>query len=104
MKKLKKKIIVKILRELHSQPTYFYCLGRDFCKLMRNPLLNRHGMYVKDFEGDYYTIGYDNSKTNRRINIFTTASLNKIFPYVSKAQRKKDDDDTRNAMEHYPSF
>lgn len=82
MKKLRKKIIVKILREMHFQPT-FYCLGGDFDKIMRNPILDRHGMYVKDFDGDYYIIGYDNGKKSRRINIFTTASLNKMFPYPS---------------------
>lgn len=103
MKKLKKKIIVKILRELHFQPTY-YCFDKEFCRIMRNPILDRHGMYVKDFDGDYYIIGYKNVKKSRRINIFTTVSLNKMFPYISKAQLKKYDEDMQNAREHYPSF
>lgn len=103
MKKLKKKIIVKILRELHFQPAC-YCFDKEFCNTMRNPILDRHGMYVKDFDGDYYFIGYENGKKSRRINIFTTASLNKMFPYISKAQRKKYDEDMQNAREHYPSF
>ena len=102
MKKLKKKIIVKILRELHFLPTY-RCLYEDFCDRMYNPILDRHGMYIKDFDGDYYIIGYENGKKSRRINIFT-AHLNKMFPYISKAQRKKYDDDAQNANEHYPSF
>lgn len=103
MKKLKKKIIVKILRELHFQSA-FYNLNEYYNNIMHNPILDRHGMYVQSYDGDYYIIGYKNVKKSRRINIFTIASLNKMFPYISKAQRKKYDEDTQNAMEHYPFF
>ena len=103
MKKLKNKIIVKILRELHFKPAFLY-LGEYFDDTMSNPILNRHGMYVQSYDGDYYIIGYKNGKKSRRINIFTTEHLNKMFPYISKAQRKKYDDDAQNANEHYPSF
>ena len=85
MKKLKKKIIVKILRELHFQPTY-YCFDKEFCRIMRNPILDRHGMYVKNFDGDYY-IGYKNGENSRKFDVITSAFIKKKFPYVSKANR-----------------
>lgn len=82
MKKLKNKIIVKILRELHFQPT-FYCLGEDFCDIMHNPILDRHGMYVQGYDGVYY-ICYENGKKSRKFDVITSAFLKKNFPYVSK--------------------
>ena len=100
MKKLKKKIIVKILRELHFQPAW--CLGKKYSDRMHNPILDRHGMFVQNFDGDCYIIGYKNGKKCRRIDVFTSAFLNKMYPYMSKAQRKKYDCDTQAAMEHYP--
>ena len=99
MRKLKKKIIVSILRELYFHPACSYFKYND---IMHNPILDRHGMFVQDFDGDCYIIGYKNGKKCRRIDAFTSAFLNKMFPYISKAQLKKYDDDTQAAMEHYP--
>lgn len=82
MKKLKNKIIVKILRELHFQPTC-HSLGEDFCDTMSNLILDRHGMYVQSYDGVYY-IGYKNGKKSRKFDVITSAFIKKKFPYVSK--------------------
>lgn len=86
MKKLKKKIIVKILRELHFQPAC-HNLNEYYSNIMHNPILDRHGMYVQDYDGVYYYIGYENGKKSRRFTVLTSAYLKKQFPYVSKANR-----------------
>lgn len=86
MKKLKKKIIVKILRELHFLPAC-HNLNEYYSNIVRNPILNRHGMYVQDYDGVYYYIGYKNGEKSRKFNVITSAFLNKKFPYVSKANR-----------------
>lgn len=82
MKKLKKKIIVKILRELHFKPSFLY-LGKYFDDTMNNPILDRHGMYVQSYDGVYY-IGYKNGKKSRKFDVITSAFIKKKFPYVSK--------------------
>ena len=82
MKKLKKKIIVKILRELHFKPAFLY-LGEYFDDTMSNPILDRHGMYVQSYNEVYY-IGYKNSKKSRKFDVITSAFVKKKFPYVSK--------------------
>lgn len=82
MKKLKKKIIVKILRKLHFQPTC-HSLDKDFCDTMSNPILDRHEMYVQSYDGVYY-IGYKNGKKSRKFDVITSAFIKKKFPYVSK--------------------
>lgn len=63
MKKLKKKIIVKILRELHFKPAFLY-LGEYFDDTMSNPILDRHGMYVQSYDGVYYISA---TKTVKRV-------------------------------------
>lgn len=89
MKKLKRKIIVKILRELHFQPTC-HCLDEYYSNIMNNPILTRHGMFILEstsiYDGDYY-IGYNKGKKCRRFDVLTSAYLKKQFPYVSKANR-----------------
>ena len=82
MKKLKKKIIVKILRELHFKPAFLY-LGEYFDDTMSNPILERHGMFVQSYNGVYY-IGYKNGKKSRKFDVITSAFIKKKFPYVSK--------------------
>lgn len=82
MKKLKNKIIVKILRELHFKPAFLY-LGEYFDDTMSNPILDRHGMYVQSYNEVYY-IGYKNSKKSRKFDVITSAFIKKKFPYVSK--------------------
>ncbi len=82
MKKLKKKIIVKILRELHFKPAFLY-LGEYFDDTMSNPILERHGVFVQSYNGVYY-IGYKNGKKSRKFDVITSAFIKKKFPYVSK--------------------
>lgn len=86
MKKLKKKIIVKILRELHFQPSC-HNLNEYYSNIMHNPILDRHGMFVMEstciYDGDFY-IGYKNGKKSRMFTVLTSAYLKKQFPYVSK--------------------
>jgi len=84
MKKLKKKIIVKILRELHFKPAFLY-LGEYFDDTMSNPILERHGMFVQSYNGVYY-IGYKNGKKSRKFDVITSAFIKKKFPYVSKEE------------------
>ena len=82
MKKLKKKIIVKILRELHFKLVFLY-LGKYFDDTTNNPILDRHGMYVQSYDGVYY-IGYKNGKKSRKFDVITNAFIKKKFPYVAK--------------------
>lgn len=86
MKKLKKKIIVKILRELHFQPSC-HNLNEYYDNIMNNPILYRHGMFILEstsiYDGDYY-IGYNKGKKCRKFDVITSAFIKKKFPYVSK--------------------
>lgn len=89
MNKLKKKIIVKILRELLFKPTCC-CVDEYYRNIMSNPILDRHGMFVTESMGIYhgcFDIGYKKGKKVRRFNVLTSAYFKKQFPYRNITRR-----------------